>query len=66
MSDDFAARMRPRLEASLEPGEALTGVAAATHQKTERLKLTMMRRSPFGGASHEEGVVALAEWLRSS
>lgn len=35
MSDDtFASRVTPLLEAHLEPGESLRGVAASTYQKT--------------------------------
>jgi hypothetical protein len=34
VSEDFADKVRPHLEAALEPGEELKGVAAATFQKT--------------------------------
>jgi len=34
MADDFASRVTPLLEAHLEPGETLRGVAASTYQKT--------------------------------
>jgi hypothetical protein len=34
LAQDFAVRVRPELEARLEPGEMLSGVAAATQQKT--------------------------------
>jgi hypothetical protein len=34
MAADFDATVRPHLDALLEPGEVLAGVAAASHQKT--------------------------------
>jgi hypothetical protein len=34
VAGDFAERVRPHLEAQLQPGEVLQGVIAATHQKT--------------------------------
>jgi hypothetical protein len=34
VAGDFAAAVRPQLEAELEPGETLRGVVAATQQKT--------------------------------
>jgi hypothetical protein len=34
MAEDFANVLQPLLEAQLEQGEALQGIAAATHQKT--------------------------------
>jgi hypothetical protein len=34
MAEDFAKVVRPLLEGQLEQGEALEGIAAATHQKT--------------------------------
>ena len=34
MPDGFADVVRPQLEAQLEQGETLQGIAAATHQKT--------------------------------
>lgn len=34
MAGDFGEKVRPHLEAQLQPGEVLQGVIAATHQKT--------------------------------
>ena len=34
MPDDFAVRARPAIEAQLQPGETLLGIAAANHAKT--------------------------------
>jgi hypothetical protein len=44
MGKSFAEAARPAVEASLEPGEALLGIVAATHQRT------------FGGQLYALGV----------
>lgn len=44
MARDFASVVRPHLEALLEPGESLTGIMAASHQRT------------FGGEMYAVGV----------